>query len=137
MAPLGEDSRQAIGTGPKIVAGWLPYWDVNADRTGGRAAPIIEANQDLFNEVDLFWNHLSASGKGIVVTSSVNAAKGEAAIARLSGQGYKLMMTSTDGRALSTCSPRLGFEPSWDVRECRSGACFRPQLSAPGSAGRR
>ncbi len=88
---------QAIGTGPKIVAGWLPYWDVNADRTGGRAAPIIEANQDLFNEVDLFWNHLSASGQGIVVTSSVNAAKGEAAIARLSGQGYKLMMTSTDG----------------------------------------
>ncbi len=97
IAGVAAAPAQAAGTGPKIVAGWLPYWDVHTDRIGGRAAPIIEANQDLFNEVDLFWNHLSASGQGVVVTSAVNAAKGEAAIARLSGQGYKLMMTSTDG----------------------------------------
>ncbi len=79
------------------VSAWLGAWTIS-NLSGGTGVLTANKNAALLNEVDLFWNHLSASGSGVAVTSEVaTATRVDSALTLMHGNGYKIMMTVTDG----------------------------------------
>lgn len=93
------DPTTSASAAPKptgFVGAWLGSWSVYNLR-GGSGVPVVNKHGDLFNEVDLFWNHLSPVGHNVVVTSEVTAARSDAALDLLHGHGYQVFMTITDG----------------------------------------
>ena len=75
----------------RYLSGWLPYWSTQTSTAS------FLTNSDLFSDISPFWHDARWDGSSIYVHNHLSATAQAAALAKLQGQGVKILPSITDG----------------------------------------
>ena len=75
----------------RFMSGWLPYW------TTQTSTQSFLTNSDLFSDISPFWHDARWDGNEIYLHNHLSASAQSAALAKLQGQGVKVLPSITDG----------------------------------------
>jgi spore germination protein YaaH len=73
------------------MSGWLPYWSTQS------STESFLTNSDLFSDISPFWHDARWDGSSIYLHNHLTATAQTAALAKLRGQGVKVLPSITDG----------------------------------------
>lgn len=82
---------QAADETRRYLSGWLPYWSTETSSTS------FLTNSDLFSDISPFWHDARWDGSKIYISNHLSATSQAAALAKLRGQGVKILPSITDG----------------------------------------
>lgn len=82
---------QAADETRRYMSGWLPYWATETATTS------FVTNSDVFSDISPFWHDARWNGSKIYIHNHLSATQMTASLARLRGQGVKILPSITDG----------------------------------------
>jgi len=75
----------------RFLSGWLPYWSTQT------ATASFLTNSDLFSDISPFWHDARWDGSKVYLHNHLTPTAQAAALAKLQGQGVKILPSITDG----------------------------------------
>jgi spore germination protein YaaH len=75
----------------RYMSGWLPYWSTQTATTS------FLTNSDLFSDISPFWHDARWDGSTVYIHNHLTDSAMAAALAKLRGQGVKILPSITDG----------------------------------------
>lgn len=75
----------------RYLSGWLPYWSTQTSTAS------FLTNSDLFSDISPFWHDARWNGSSIYLHNHLSPTAQAAALAKLQGQGVKILPSITDG----------------------------------------
>ncbi len=75
----------------RFMSGWLPYWSTETSSSS------FLTNSDLFSDISPFWHDARWNGSSIYIHNHLSSTAQAAALAKLRGQGVKILPSITDG----------------------------------------
>lgn len=82
---------QAADEPRRFMSGWLPYWSTETSTTS------FLTNSDVFSDISPFWHDARWDGSGIYIHNHLSPQAQSAALARLQGNGVRILPSITDG----------------------------------------
>lgn len=86
MAPA-----QAADEPRRYMSGWLPYWSTETSTAS------FLTNSDVFSDISPFWHDARWDGSKVYIANHLSAPQMTASLAKLRGQGVKILPSITDG----------------------------------------
>ncbi|MBK6762650.1 MAG: hypothetical protein IPG68_04940 [Micrococcales bacterium] len=75
----------------RYLSGWLPYWSTQTSTAS------FLTNSDLFSDISPFWHDARWDGSKVYIHNHLSPTAQAAALAKLQGQGVKVLPSITDG----------------------------------------
>lgn len=75
----------------RFMSGWLPYWSTETSTSS------FLTNSDIFSDISPFWHDARWDGSKIYLHNHLSTSAQAAALAKLRGQGVKILPSITDG----------------------------------------
>ena len=75
----------------RFMSGWLPYWSTET------SSASFLTNSDVFSDISPFWHDARWDGNKVYIKDHLSAVQMTAALAKLRGQGVKILPSITDG----------------------------------------
>ncbi|HQR81247.1 MAG TPA: glycosyl hydrolase family 18 protein, partial [Actinomycetota bacterium] len=88
----------------RFMSGWLPYWSTQTSTSS------FVTNSDLFSDISPFWHDARWDGSKVYIHNHLQPAVQAAALAKLQGQGVKILPSITDGSGKGRMAATLASE---------------------------
>lgn len=88
----------------RFLSGWLPYWSTQTATTS------FVTNSDLFSDISPFWHDARWNGSKVYLHNHLSPSVQAAALAKLQGQGVKILPSITDGSGKGRMAATLASE---------------------------
>jgi spore germination protein YaaH len=75
----------------RFMSGWLPYWSTETSTSS------FLTNSDVFSDISPFWHDARWNGSKVYLHNHLSPTAQASALARLQGQGVKVLPSITDG----------------------------------------
>ena len=85
----------------RFLSGWLPYWSTET------SSASFLTNSDLFSDVSPFWHDARWDGSKVYLHDHLSPTARAAALAKLRGQGVKILPSITDGSGKANMAKTL------------------------------
>lgn len=89
----------------RFMSGWLPYWSTETSSSS------FLTNSDIFSDISPFWHDARWDGSKIYVHNHLSPTTAAAALAKLRGQGVKILPSITDGSGKGRMAATLASKP--------------------------
>jgi spore germination protein YaaH len=95
---------QAADETRRYMSGWLPYWSTETSTAS------FLTNSDVFSDISPFWHDARWDGTKVYIKNHLSDTQMADALAKLRGQGVKILPSITDGTGRGNMAKTLASE---------------------------